>query len=66
MIKKSSAHTRNLDAKPTYPSQLAVITFDETCSVCDKDVPNGRLVLRHDITQNIICLECIVEIAKIE
>lgn len=39
---------------------------EEICLMCHMPVPVGRLVLRHELTQNILCVLCLARIAEIE
>lgn len=39
--------------------------FEEICSLCKHYIPKGRLVLRQEETQNIICVLCLAEIAEV-
>lgn len=66
MIRKSTAHSNTGSDKPLVPPMNANIEFEEVCALCDKEIPNGRLVLRHTTTGNILCIFCIVDIAAIE
>lgn len=47
------------------PSMSAAIEFEEICCLCDRDIPNDALVLRHTGTRNIICLFCLTDIALV-
>lgn len=38
----------------------------DKCALCDEEVPEGRLILKHDETGKIICLQCITEFALVE
>ena len=49
--------------QPDY--DYSVIEFGEICSLCDNEIPNGSLVLRHTDTTNILCLICLVKIAEV-
>lgn len=59
MISKDKAKTIPFQDKFSNES------FDEICSLCDKKIPSGSAVIRHDTTQNILCLMCLIEIAEI-
>jgi hypothetical protein len=37
---------------------------DEKCSLCDKELPGGALVLRKNETNKVICVLCLTEIAE--
>lgn len=64
MIVKDIAQSRKLDTDN--PRQTSRLVFDEVCGLCDREIPEGSLVLRHETTKNIICLICLAEIAEIE
>ena len=64
MIIKSGAKSHYTSNEP--PSMTCRIEFEEICSVCDKEIPEGALVLRKVETNNIICLLCVIDIAEIQ
>lgn len=43
-----------------------VIIFDEMCCICDRNIPEGKLVLRYRVNNRVICLLCIVAIAEVD
>lgn len=45
---------------------MHVDKLTETCCICDKDIPNGAMVIRKVENNNIICLICLTDIAEIE
>lgn len=63
-IIKSTAHSRGNYAL-TNPRQTGIIVFDETCCLCNRNIPDGKMVLRHIETKKIICLLCLVDMAEI-
>lgn len=62
-FKKSTA--RSGISKPDMPSVLIPLEFEEQCSLCDRYIEDGRVVLRHELTRNIICALCLVGIAEV-
>jgi len=38
----------------------------DTCALCNKEIPEDKLILRKEDTRKIICLLCLLEIAKVE
>lgn len=46
-------------------SMSSTIEMQETCSLCENSIPDGRLVLRHEYTHNIICVFCVVGLAEV-
>jgi len=61
---KSTAHSNIL--KGDTPASLKNIEMQEQCSLCERAIPDGKMVLRHDKTRNILCVLCLVEIAEIQ
>ena len=39
---------------------------EDTCALCDREIPEGKLVLRRDDNKRIICLLCMVALAEVE
>ena len=64
MIKKSTSKSRI--SHNISPNLNKVIEFEEICYLCNKEIPEGKLVLRHEVTRNIICLFCLIKIAEIQ
>lgn len=64
MISKSKTVDRVL--RSNYPSITANLTMNEECSICDKAIPEGKMCLRKEETNNIICLLCVIEIAEVK
>ena len=64
IMSKSFARSRIIGGKP--PSTTSPIKFEEICCVCDKEIPDGKLVIRHKKSENIICLFCLVGLAEVE
>jgi hypothetical protein len=62
MFIRSKAKTRILKSNP--PSTSVNLTFDEACSICDEEQPNDKNVIRHETTDNIICISCLEQIAE--
>jgi len=63
MIKKDIAQPHSTETDN--PRLNGKLIFDEVCGLCDREIPEGSLVLRHETTKNIICLVCLAEIAEI-
>jgi len=42
------------------------IELEEKCCVCERDIPEGRLVIRHRPTSKVICLLCMAALAEVE
>lgn len=38
----------------------------DTCALCDREVPEDRLILRRDDNKRIVCLLCMVALAEVE
>lgn len=49
---------------PANPRMTGRIEFEEQCCLCDRDVPNGMVVLRKKENNRIMCLVCLVDIAQ--
>lgn len=64
MIERSQAKSHVTDSTP--PSMSCAIEFEEICCICDKDIPNGSIVLRKVETKHIICVLCLLEIAQVK
>ena len=64
IITKSYARSRIVGG--TSPLTTIPIEFEEICCVCNKEISNSKMVLRHRETKNVICLFCILAIAEIE
>jgi len=37
----------------------------EFCALCNKEVPDGKLCIRHTTTEQMLCLICLIELAEI-
>jgi len=37
----------------------------DTCALCEEEIPQDRLILKHKETGKIICLMCVIEFAKV-
>lgn len=67
MIIKDYAKNRIADnGSATIPSQMAILSFEEQCCLCDREIPNGKLLLRKLDNRRVLCLFCILEIAAVE
>jgi len=64
MIVKSTAKSRKLGGE--LPPHTSNIEIDEMCALCDRNIPDGKLVLRRKENARVICLICIVEIAEVK
>jgi hypothetical protein len=42
-----------------------LLEIEEECWMCGREVPEGHIVLRHEETNNVLCLICITEIAEV-
>jgi hypothetical protein len=38
----------------------------ETCALCDKEIPEGKLILKRRDNQRVICLFCMIALAEVE
>lgn len=38
----------------------------DKCITCDRKIPEGKLIIKHNITKKIICLICIIGLAEVE
>ena len=64
MIVKDTTKSTIRGGQP--PSRSVQIEFEEICSMCDKEIPNNKLCLRHVTTGNVLCLLCLVAIAEMK
>jgi formylmethanofuran dehydrogenase subunit E len=37
----------------------------DRCALCEEEIPEDRLILKHSETGKIICLMCVIEFAKV-
>ena len=51
-------------SEPLTPAEAGILEFREQCDLCEEYLPEDRLVLRCEQTNNIICIFCTVAIAK--
>lgn len=64
IVTKSFARSRITSSEP--PSQCVPMEFEEMCCLCGNYMPHGQLVLRHRVSDKVICILCIVAIAEVE
>lgn len=64
MFKKSTSKDRKIG--PDKFSSLANWVESEVCSLCDREIPSGKLLLRKVENGKIICLICMIELAEVE
>jgi hypothetical protein len=38
----------------------------DTCILCDREIPEGKLIIRRDDNKRIICLLCMMALAETE